>query len=83
MMRLFEPGYRPGPLLQAVSHYSFQLVFFAAGLFFLWRAVTGFATEPVSVVATGAGLGALCWLQFATSHLAYRAKLRRRKPPTN
>ena len=40
-MRLFEPDHRPGPLLQAISHYSFQLVFFAAGLFFCWRAFTG------------------------------------------
>jgi len=81
-MRLLEPDHRPGPLLQAISHYSFQLVFFTAGLFFWWRAFTGFDTEPVSTVVTSAGLGALCWLQFATSYLAYRAKLRRRKPPS-
>ena len=81
-MGLLEPDHRPGPLLRALSHYSFQLVFFAAGLFFCWRAFTGFETEPVSSIATSAGLGALCWLQFATSYLAYRASLRRRKPPT-
>jgi len=80
-MNLFEPDYRPGPMLQAISHYSFQLVFFAAGLFFCWRAFTGFATEPVSTIVTSAGLGALCFLQFATSLIAYRAKLRRRKSP--
>jgi hypothetical protein len=80
-MKLFEPDYRPGPLLQAISHYSFQLVFFTTGLFFWWRAFTDLATEPPSTILTSAGLGALCFLQFATSYLAYRAKLRRRKSP--
>jgi len=72
---------KPGPRLRAIGHYAFQLVFFAAGLFFGWRAVLGFGSDPLPMVATAAGLAALCWLQFATSWLAHRARQGRRKPP--
>jgi hypothetical protein len=71
----------PSPALRAVSHYSYQLVFFAAGLFFWWRAALGFFSDPIHMVAASAGLGGLCWLQFTTSLLARRARLRRGKPP--